>query len=139
MTHDFTTDNVWPGVKAICFDLDGTLYRTSQLRLRMLKLLIGEYLNGRLKGRELRTLRAYRRSREQARSFPRPGIDAYTIEMAVKHCGLTKEEIDRTVERGMFHAPREVLVKSRNPELRQMMERLRGRGYRLAVYFAYPG
>jgi len=138
MTHDLTTDNAWPGVKAICFDLDGTLYRTSQLRLRMLKLLIAEYLNGRLKGRELRTLRAYRRLREQARSSPRPGIDAYTIEMTVKHCGLTKEEINSTVERWMFHAPLEVLVKLRNPELRQMMERLRVRGYRLAVYSDYP-
>ncbi len=130
--------NAWPGVKAICFDLDGTLYRTSQLRLGLLKLVIAEYLSGRLKGRELRALRAYRRLREQTRSAPRPGIDAYTIEMAAKHCGLTAEEVGRTVEHWMFHAPLPVLAKLRDPELRQMMERLRLRGYRLAIYSDYP-
>jgi len=129
----------WSTVKAVCFDLDGTLYRAPSLRIRMLGLLLRGFLRGEVSARELRILRCYRKSRERARQLgPRPNLEDYTLGLTARECKCDAQEVARVVQRWLFQTPLAVLARIRDPGLLQLFRRLRLRGYRLGVLSDYP-
>lgn len=126
-------------LKAICFDLDGTLYSASSLRIRMFGVLLKACARGKISRLELQALKAYRGVREDARKMtPRTGIDAFTLEAAAQKSGSSAAALGQLVDRWMYRAPLPFLAELGDPDLRRMMTRLRLRGYRLAVYSDYP-
>lgn len=137
--NDARPNPAWASVKGVCFDLDGTLYRQALLRNRMASLLLREWARGTLSIRDLRILRAFRRNKERARTLSTcADLDAQVLGVTAKEIGCSIEQVKTVVDRWIHQVPLSVLPSLRDPELPQMLQRLRLRGYRLGVYSDYP-
>ena len=126
-------------LKAICFDVDGTLYRQGPVRRRMALRLVLELALGRVRLSDLRAIQAYRSALERGRSYGRvEDLQARLLEDAASAAGVPVERLEELVKRWIYEEPLVVLEQSASSKLRQMLVRLRVRGYRLGVLSDYP-
>ena len=126
-------------LRAVLFDLDGTLYRQPPLRALMAFELATLPLSGPLRApRRLKALRAYRSAQEHLRT--RSGLipaDAQ-IAAAAHASGLPVAEVAALVEDWMMTRPLKYLQFCRAPGLERLLSGLDGRGIRTGVLSDYP-
>jgi FMN phosphatase YigB (HAD superfamily) len=128
------------GVRAVVFDVDGTLYRQSSLRRAMLLRLAGAHATHPARGiRTARVISAYRRAQEELRApaDSRHVADAQ-LRIAADTTGLTTDEVSRCVDRWMERAPLDVLPRVARRGLHETLSALRASGRRLGVLSDYP-
>lgn len=127
-------------VKAVVFDVDGTLYRQGPLRRAMARRLVRSHLLWPLRGlRTLRIIRAYRRAQEELREAPVAGdLAEAQLRLAGGRTGAGRDEVARCVERWMERAPLDLLPGLVQPGLAELLRALKARGTRLAVLSDYP-
>lgn len=129
-----------PPVKAVIFDVDGTLYRQPPLRRAMAVRLLRAHLVHPMRGlRTVRVIAAYRRAQEELRevAVDRDLAEAQ-LQMAAEHTGVDSAEVARCVARWMETAPLDLLARFAQPGLQQSLGELRSWGLRLAVLSDYP-
>ena len=126
-------------LKAVCFDLDGTLYRLTPVRIEMAcKLMLG-ILNGRTTIRKIRALQVYRRTLERLRNLGSiENLGARLLTEAASSAGCSVEEMSVLVQHWIYDAPLKLLSRHADPRLKHMVVRLGVRGYRLAILSDYP-
>jgi FMN phosphatase YigB (HAD superfamily) len=128
-------------VRALIFDLDGTLYRQRPVRLRILRRLLTEILRSPGRGfRTVRMLSAYRAAQENLRNDAASGSGSTDSQIALA-CAVTGEpvsEVRQCVERWMQTEPLTLLRASVPVDLFSLLERCRSAGLRLAVLSDYP-
>ncbi len=130
-------------VRAICLDLDGTLYNQGSLRAAMLMRLVQYHLFRPLRGyKALKICAAYRRAQETLRSGDsRPageGIAEEQIRIACELSGEPREMVLSCVRRWFEREPLPLLKKHLRPGLAEFLSQARRRGIRLAVLSDYP-
>jgi HAD superfamily hydrolase (TIGR01549 family) len=133
--------NVDPSrLKAIVFDVDGTLYRQSPLRRAMLyRLLLHAVSNPTSAIATFRALTAYRRAQEDLRDVHVEGpLAAEQLRLASEQSGQSGEVVARIVARWIDHEPLRRLERFVEPALRTLLETARRRGLRLGVFSDYP-
>ncbi len=125
-------------IKAVLFDLDGTLYRQFPVRgLMALELLTMPAHQPLLAPRRWRALRAYRRAQEQLRSADgRPSLSQTAI--AAARTGLPVAEIEQLANEWMQKRPLKYLRRWRAPGLDALVSWLAGRGIPMGVLSDYP-
>jgi FMN phosphatase YigB (HAD superfamily) len=133
LTHDRVP------VRAVIFDLDGTLYRQAPLRRAMAWRLVRAHVMHPIRGfRTARVLTAYRRAQEELRG----GADSLDLaeaqlDLTAEWTGLDRANVSRLVGRWMESAPLDLLVRVRQPGLQETLETLRAWGLRLGVLSDY--
>ena len=97
-------------IRAVLFDLDGTLYHQTPLRSLMAMELLTLPLSGLVDApKRLRALRTYRRTQEQLRSTDANGSAAAAqLAAAARGSGLPVDEVERLVEEWMMTAAAQV-------------------------------
>jgi HAD superfamily hydrolase (TIGR01549 family) len=127
-------------VRAVVFDVDGTLYRQSPLRRAMVLQLARAHALHPIRGRRtMRILSAYRRAQEDLRHSPLDGSAADAqVALTAQRTGLPREEVAACVAHWMDVAPLTVLPRVGQPSLRLALESLRARELRLGVLSDYP-
>ncbi|MGB0036888.1 MAG: HAD family hydrolase [Candidatus Acidiferrales bacterium] len=128
-------------LKAVVFDVDGTLYHLRGLqRAVQIYFLRGHWHKPFEASRVRRAIRAYRRAAETLRLLPAQGIELAEsqIEFATKSCGLPKEYIRACVHRWMAEEPLAFLPRFRYEGVQEVLSELRQRGLHLAVFSDYP-
>jgi HAD superfamily hydrolase (TIGR01549 family) len=127
-------------LKAIVFDIDGTLYRQGPLRRAMLARLLTAYAVRPLAGwRTMTALRAYRHAQEQLRGAACGDVMAAQIGLACERTGLAHAIVAEHVERWMEREPLAIVRRHRQPGLVEFLDACRARGVRLATLSDYPG
>jgi HAD superfamily hydrolase (TIGR01509 family) len=126
-------------LKAVIFDLDGTLYRQGPLRRAMAMRLVGAYAIHPAAGlRAMRTIAAYRQAQEHLRSGPHEGdLAEAQIGLAVDRTGFDRVSVARDVARWIEQEPLDLLSRYARPGLRSLLASLRSRGIKLAVLSDY--
>ncbi len=131
-----------PGrLKAIVFDVDGTLYRQDPVRRAMLGRLLKAHLGRPLTGlRTLRWLRAYRSAQERLRGEPPESGDlaARQLRLACQWTGADPADLRRCVRRWMEQEPLALLRPSLREGLPTLLAVARRRGLRVAACSDYP-
>jgi FMN phosphatase YigB (HAD superfamily) len=134
-----------PGpLKAIIFDLDGTLYQQAPVRRTMLLRLLRAHATRPLSGlRTLRVLRAYRQAQEHLRASmnARPlatGLADAQLLLAAERAKVSPDIASGCVARWMEQEPLDLLAHAIRPGLRQFLEACKARGVRLGVLSDYP-
>lgn len=127
-------------LKAIIFDIDGTLYRQSPIRramlVRLAALLVAQPRRG---AQTLRVLRAYRRAQEVLRSAPAAGdIAAAQIRLVSEHTRVAPETVIQYVSRWMDEEPLPLLARCVQPGAHALLRECRARGLRIAALSDYP-
>ena len=128
-------------LRAIVFDLDGTLYRAAPLRRRMALRLIRAYAFRPLEGwRVARVLRSYRRAQESLRATTNwpEDLERAQREGAARESGSGADEVEALVERWMRREPNSLLRDCMDRGERAFLESVARRGIRFGLLSDYP-
>lgn len=127
-------------LKAIIFDVDGTLYRQSRLRRAMLLRLLRVHAAQPRQGlATLRILSAYRRAQEALRGRPVDGdLASAQVRWACERAGVSEEAARLCITRWMEQEPLPLLRRNVAPGLLELLQAARERGLRLGVFSDYP-
>lgn len=126
-------------LKAVIFDVDGTLYRQVPLRRAMLLRLVRTHLAHPVKGwRTIRTLSAYRRAQEDLRGDVSGDVAGAQIRIACERTGSDRASVMVCVERWMEQEPLALLPRCMYSGLVEFLRACKARGLRIAALSDYP-
>jgi FMN phosphatase YigB (HAD superfamily) len=126
-------------LRAVLFDLDGTLYRQAPLRTLMALELATLSLAGPWKAvRRLRALRAYRAAQEHLRRGGAPHQARAQLTLAADASGLPVAEVESLVNEWMMVRPLKYLQFCRAPGLGGVLDLVDRAGLRAGVLSDYP-
>jgi HAD superfamily hydrolase (TIGR01509 family) len=131
-------------LRAIIFDLDGTLYRQDPVRKEMLWRLVRGHALRPLSGlRTMRVLSAYRRAQEVLRTSalsapPSADLAAAQIQLTCERTGATRHFVEGCVARWMEQEPLAIVTRNIQPGLLTFVRACKARGLRLGVLSDYP-
>ncbi len=127
-------------LRAVVFDVDGTLYHQGGLRRAMALRLARAHLFRPVLGlTTLKILRAYRHGQESLRDAPGGGdlADAQT-RFASQATGVSVTQVRSTVAQWMEQAPLDLLARFAFPGMQGLVHDLRAAGMKLGVLSDYP-
>ena len=127
-------------VKAVIFDMDGTLYRQAPLRRAMAVRLVRAHLTKPKQGvRTVRVLAAYRQAQEELRAAAsHDDLAGAQLRLAAERTGVDQQEVARCVEHWMDTAALPLLARFGQPGMSESLQALRSAGLCLAVLSDYP-
>ena len=130
-------------VRAILFDLDGTLYYQPPLRILMglelsaLPLTMGSLAKTRS---VLKVIKQFRSTREELRHLGNPSewLDEIQYQQAANGVGFKAEEVKRIIEEWMYHRPLKYLKWCRRMGAVSFFTEAQRRGIQIGVFSDYP-
>ena len=126
-------------VRAVLFDLDGTLYRQRPLRALMaIELLSLPLTAPLLASRRLKALSAYRKAQESMRHRASTASPEGQLQAAATASGLPVTDVDALVTEWMQQRPLKYLQYCRAPGLPPFLDRLERLGILAGVLSDYP-
>jgi len=128
----------WNRVRAVIFDVDGTLYDGAGLRRRMLAELIRHCLADPRRLPLLRLLQVYRRERERLAEKEASNICRQQYERPAAQLGVSPETVEAAVDLWIHRRPLPHLSGYRIPGAARLFDHLRASGRAVAVLSDYP-
>jgi HAD superfamily hydrolase (TIGR01509 family) len=126
-------------LRALVFDLDGTLYGADAVRRAMTIRLLSHVARSPHEGwRTLRLVRAYRRAQEELRAAGAAIGPGDQLERACRACGERSEWGARIIARWMEESPLDLVRRHRRPGLPEWLDAARAAGLRLGLFSDYP-
>jgi FMN phosphatase YigB (HAD superfamily) len=137
------TERPAPAPKALIFDVDGTLYHHTPVRLRLAGQLLAQLIRRPRSGtRTIRALRAYRRALEDLRNTQESDsvldVSVELRRLASRATGIPVDEIERYVNAWMLRAPLPLLARARRAHVVEVCAAARSRRIQLAACSDYP-
>jgi putative hydrolase of the HAD superfamily len=130
-------DRFWNAIELVVFDVDGTLYAQTPLRMRMvLALSLHTLASGSLE--TLKVLKHFRRVREDLGSREAQNFESALFEETSKITGTSPERIAEIVHEWIEVRPLAYLKACRYSGLTEVFEGLRSRGIKIGVFSDYP-
>jgi len=140
-TSCVSTDQSSPPIRAVLFDVDGTLYHARPMRIRMAASLLMLPLRGPFRAmRVMRHLRGYRHALEEIRDYP-PSDDNVAdvhLKRAAELAGDEPERVWATVQDWFMKRPLPHLKRCRRDGLLPFLEQLREDGCKIGFFSDYP-
>lgn len=127
--------------RAVLFDVDGTLYHQTRVRLIILRKMVAWSLSRPTIGyRTVNALRAYRRAQEKLRNSGQrhADLDKAQISEARRTANVSEEFLRTAVARWMQAEPLSTLVDARREGLIECLHRFKSHGISLGVVSDYP-
>lgn len=127
----------WDRIKLAVFDVDGTLYRQSTLRLRMAADMLIHAARTR-DTRHIKVLGAYRKLREQLGDEEAEDFDPVLIRRTADATGAPVEQVRDMVAEWMEYRPLRYMDRSRYPAVAELFAGLRAHGKLIGILSDYP-
>ncbi|MGI4737391.1 MAG: HAD family hydrolase [Janthinobacterium lividum] len=128
----------WNKIKAVIFDVDGTLYAQSKLRRRMLYDLLGYYALRPWRLQEMLLLRRFRAEREKRAGHVGPGLESAQYAWCADNSRFSTEQVRTVVNHWMFRHPNQYLGNCVYPGTQSFFDALRRQGIKIGIYSDYP-
>ena len=128
----------WRRVRAVVFDVDGTLYAQRPLRLRMARELALGCLARPSRLRQVRILRAFRQVREELAQAEAASIARAQYERTAERLGLTPAAVEAVVAEWIDERPLRHLAVCRHAGVRRLFAALRAADRGIGVWSDYP-
>jgi putative hydrolase of the HAD superfamily len=128
----------WQRVRAVVFDVDGTLYDQHGMRLRMARELALRCLARPATLRDARILTTFRRLREELAEGEATGIGRLQYDRTAERLGLPVDRIEAVVEEWILRRPLRHAAACRRAGVRRLFAELRGGGHGIGVWSDYP-
>jgi FMN phosphatase YigB (HAD superfamily) len=129
-------------IRAVLFDVDGTLYSQPPLRVAMACEMVFARLRGLARsGRsDVSVALAFRKMREELRATDnsKGSLAARQYAAVAVRLGCSEEEVEAAVTRWIYQRPLRWLRRCRRPGVIQVLDGLRARGVRCGVFSDYP-
>jgi HAD superfamily hydrolase (TIGR01549 family) len=132
-------ERLFDGIRAVLFDLDGTLYHQAPMRALMgMELLVGSVFRPSSAAGRWRTLAAYRAAQETLRaSSGRHSPDAQ-LRLAAERTGVREGDVERTVAEWMLRRPLKYIKACRRRGLLRLLDLLAQKDIAAGVLSDYP-
>lgn len=124
-------------MKAVIFDVDGTLYEQARLRRKMLYDLLGYYARRPWRWQELMILRHFRAEREKRPGDMGPDLENAQYAWCAERSGYDVSRIKRTVAYWMFEQPNQYLAACTYPGTQELFAALRQHDIKIGIYSDY--
>lgn len=128
----------WTYIKAVVFDVDGTLYDQSRLRKHMLLALLRHYLPRPWQLGDMLLLSRFRAEREQRAGYGCVGLQEAQYTWCAGKGGYTAAKVQQVVEHWMHRFPLRYLTSCIYPGTALFFDALRAKGLQVAIYSDYP-
>lgn len=128
----------WGEVKAVIFDVDGTLYAQSKLRSRMLLDLLAYYSLRPWRLQEMRILQRFRSEREKYPGASVPDLQNVQYDWCADKGRFPLAKVRKVVDRWMFTHPNQYLASCMYPGTKAFFTALRENGITIGIYSDYP-
>jgi HAD superfamily hydrolase (TIGR01549 family) len=125
-------------IKAVIFDVDGTLYSLKKLYARMYRELFKYYLMHPHKTLDLWILHNFIQAREHNAATVTPDLEKAQYEWAVQASRMPLAQVQPVVQQWIFETPLKYLYDCRYPEIIQLFGGLADRGIPTAIFSDYP-
>ena len=126
-------------LRAVLFDVDGTLYRQRPVRLRMaVELGMLAFTRPLQAPSTWRALREYRNAQETLRALPEGGDAAQQITLAAERAGVSASDVTAIVDEWMIERPLKYLSGCRMHGLLELLDFLRAKHVRVGILSDYP-
>jgi len=128
-------------IRAVLFDVDGTLYSQAPLRLLMAcEMALAALPPAGPRWADVRLALTFRKVREQLRGSNgrREPLAARQYSAVAEQMGCTPADVERAVNEWIYRRPLKWLRACRRPGLNQLLDFLRIRGVRCGVFSDYP-
>src|ERR1035438_9176898 len=138
----FTTGSTFPRiVRAMVFDMDGTLYSQPSLRARMAGTMVRAICsNPRKQMRVIRFLTAYREAQEHLRrsTTPEGNLATRQLEVACARSKTSQTEALEYLQQWFDRASLKHLTRLVNEDVTRFLKQAKASGLALGVYSDYP-
>lgn len=128
----------WDAVRAVVFDVDGTLYDQRRLRRRMAMALLLHCLRHPREFGMLRTVQTFRRVREELGEEGVADVARLQYVRPAERLALDPETVRRIAEHWLGERPLAHLPACRAPAIDTLFATLRDTGRKIAVFSDYP-
>ena len=127
-------------IRAVLFDLDGTMYRQKPMRALMAMELITLAITHPLRAPvSWRVLSEFRKAQETLRGQETPrGAAIEQLELTARRTGLSRDQVDTIVAEWMRERPLKHLPRCRAAGLLPLIDFLARRGIKIGVFSDYP-
>lgn len=123
------------GYKLYVFDVDGTLYDQPRLRRMMAMRLLGYYMCHPFRVRELLILQHFRKVKD---SWTKSSSEEDIIEKTAADMGAQSDRVRAVVKKWIYESPSDVIRKTADIKLIELIRGLRGKGKKVVVLSDYP-
>lgn len=127
----------WKNLKAIIFDVDGTLYNQTRLRKQMFYALLKYYSFHPLQLKDLLILYHFRAERDQRPGYCGTDLDNEQYEWCAQKVTAPLDRIKRVISKWIFTFPNAYLLSCRFEGVSELMELLKKKNIKIAVYSDY--
>ena len=124
-------------VKAIIFDVDGTLYEQSRLRSKMLVDLLAYYALRPWRLQEMRILQRFRAEREKRPGASGPDLENAQYTWCADKGRFPVQKVRQVVDRWMFTHPNQYLLNCVYPGTHSFFDAIRQQGIKIGIYSDY--
>ena len=124
--------------KVWIFDLDGTLYNQTPVRIEMALQLIAYYICRPFKIRELLMLRQYRKIREKLYNAENPNFHQLQIKEMSRRYNMNVEKVMKIIDYWLINRPLSVIRRWRRSKVLSAIKLYQARGIEIIVYSDYP-
>ncbi len=129
----------FPSIKAVIFDVDGTLYDQPKLRRRMFRDLASNLICSPVSGmKAIIVLAVFRRIRDQLHELGVYDIKHMQYELVAKRLRSSPDFVQHVVKEWMFNRPLRHLPECKSAGLDDFIEFLDGQGIMRATFSDYP-
>lgn len=125
-------------LKAVIFDLDGTLYDQRKMRRRMLFEMFCSCLRHPASIGDIKVLSDFRKAREQHSSRISVDIESRQFEWGAQRSNVSPERVRCVVDDWIFQRPLKHMPVCRFPGVREFFSTLENAGIRIGVFSDYP-
>jgi HAD superfamily hydrolase (TIGR01549 family) len=125
-------------IKAVIFDVDGTLYEQSKLRKLMLKEVLIHFALRPHKFRDLRIISTFRKLREINFAKPTDNLMEDEYLWTAEALGYDKQSVRRAVEEWIYNRPLKYMLDCRQTGLADFMGFLQSNNFKTGVFSDYP-
>ena len=128
----------WKNIKAIIFDVDGTLYDQSKLRVRMLWALLKYYLIRPSRYQELIILHHFRKEREKRVGYCSNDLNSEQYIWCAEKLNIPVEKVRAVVKYWIYEFPLKYINKCKYKGIEQLFTLLHEANIKISIYSDYP-
>lgn len=128
----------WAQVKAVIFDVDGTLYSQFRMRRHMARRLLFHCVSSFSGWRDIQMLRKFRRIRENLSFEEVENLERVQYESCALALNRDTEDVIQVVRKWMFQIPLQYIADCRFSGINTFFEELNRRGIKIAVFSDFP-